>query len=361
MESMLNMEKVIKRLPIVKSPITQHSNYAVPLSIILAYDNFFPWYMQNFVQVFSADNIGISKFGIYYNDNAPAFHEVMEISKYYDEEVYLIEDIIHFVKKKLNTNIYVELAIDSFYIKGKNKYRQRHVQESCMIFGYDDFEENFFAFSYNSDLIFSEIRISYVDVQDAFFSIVQNRITKINEFIDKGASIIRTRTPKKINTEFDIIIFISYIEKYLFSEPLERSPQLNIRITNIRNFGINSFYDLVDYILYASKNMETIRYHDFHILWEHKKELLKRFEYVNEIYLKEMLNEEVCQFKELVKDCNEIRFRFLKNKIRNQKGLYCDDYNFLLNIRVKILNAINKEKQILNKLFHILTKYYLDN
>lgn len=60
-----------RKLDIIDSvPITQHTNYAIPLSIILADAKNLDWFYHHFIQIYSSEKmVGSVKRRIFYCDN----------------------------------------------------------------------------------------------------------------------------------------------------------------------------------------------------------------------------------------------------------------------------------------------------
>lgn len=100
-----------KELPVAKTPITHHSYYAIPLSIILTQEKLMLWYYQYFIQVYAArhcKDIGEIQ-QIYYCDNDILFDDVLErtIREVLPEPEDLIEYLISLVQNDIYTEIYL--------------------------------------------------------------------------------------------------------------------------------------------------------------------------------------------------------------------------------------------------------------
>lgn len=340
----MNLTK--QELPIAKTPITHHSYYAIPLSIIMAQDRFKCWYYQYFIQLYAARHckeIGEIQ-QIYYCDNDVLFDEVLErnIPEMLPDPGSLIEYLITLIHNKT----FIEIYLDCFYIYEA----EEHHFFNALVYGYDLEEHAIMVLAYN-DFLFKPMRISFEKLIASYtFSRKEENRTNREKFV------LRTLKLKDINPEFIPLRFIKDIEKFLKSDGTNQIIELRPWDDYVKSYGINVFYDLTDYIddVIGSIGSEVrLYYHDIHIFSEHKRLLLERLSYVNTLV---DISECIERYIPISEQAEHVRLKYIKYQLEKGVNIYTQisDIEFLRNLQKEVYKITSLEEKILTSILGLL-------
>lgn len=326
-----------------KVPITLHSVYAVPLSIILSDTDYWKWFYQNFMQIFSTPlKNSAAKQELLYYGRGLLFEQVLSIKKL--ENIREIDHIVSKIINYINNSLYAFILMDMFFVKEKSVYKKRHESQNLLFFGYDITERVFYVKGYNHNYVFDTYKIKFDELEESFLYFKNNN--NVNEIF--SISIIQFVRNENI-LEFSVNKIRVGLRNYLNSEnEIDEFKREGHTINELRYFGINAYRDFSNYIEIAINNRYEILYHDFHLFYEHRKLNLERFKYINNLYKK---NIEIDTYYELVIRCNKLRLFYMKNTFQ-QGSLYAQINNkkIMLEIKEEIDKINNEEEKILSKI-----------
>lgn len=108
-----------------KNPVKIYTHHSIPLSIMLLDERLLQWIHEHYVQIFSyVDNENI--FRIDYIEHFKHYREVMEITEIDHTRAGSIPDIEHFIVKAIDSDYYVTVHLDEYYLKNKGAYGHFH-------------------------------------------------------------------------------------------------------------------------------------------------------------------------------------------------------------------------------------------
>ncbi len=175
---------------------------------------------------------------------------------------------------------------DEFYIPDRISYiRKIHFRHEIMIYGYDSDKSLFNVIGYNEKLKYTSSCVSFSEFESSFL----NSIDKTNDIILMKAKDSKSYNP---SYEFDV--------ENVFS----KNTSANFRSIGKPNKGICgiSVYDqLIRYyqdILQNDSNVICDIKH-FHLLYEHKKVMVSRLEYLMENNYIDTKNDLINEFRNL--------------------------------------------------------------
>lgn len=276
-----------KELILSNSPIKGYTIHAYPLSIALNEEKCKPWFYSNYIQLV-CDPDYIENFYDFNN-----LCSILECDKWIDS-IYpgipwirynsIMVNQIHnyadklcdIVKWIIDNNQYLVTHLDDFFITHKEAYNVKHNFHDIMCFGYDDEKSIFKMLAYDSMGNFEKMDISFEDFTKAYES---TQVNSDEPFYNPFKIL-------SIDHDFSYDMDINLIYKSL--ECLLKSKDNLIMRKTIRNvneklvYGLDTYKVLADY--YSLKRDERYDLRPLQILWEHKKCMVMRLEYLSEIY-----------------------------------------------------------------------------
>lgn len=261
-------------------------------------------------------------------------------------------NIIDYVRKQLQKNLYINVHLDEFYISEKDYYDTRHFVHENLIYGYDDDEQVFYAFgiskrqkttqfvipyeefllAYEKGKLFYFCGADYLE-QEGYYPIIVYQIRDGKEF------------------EFTEDVFIGKLTAFL------QPPEEEMVGEDVHVYGSN-IYDWLIQDLTGECDREIVDYRVLHLLYEHKKCIKNRLEYL----LQKGQLSAACQsvyhtINKVIDDFQEIRLLYLK-QLRKEGKL--DSMNKVIEDRetkrtvAKLLQeSVKNEREVLSKLLSV--------
>ena len=337
---------------VAQNEITTYLHRSLPLCVLLAYENYKPWYYCNYIQVFSyEDENGFVELN--YLDTRDSYSEILDVIclgyHLLDKE----NNIVEFVKNKINLGYYIIINLDEYELSNKKDYLKNHFVHPSLIYGYDDDTSTVKAIGFNKERLFIEIEFSYEELKGSYDSSKEY-------FVDYAPwcawSAIQLIKPK-VNAPlfpFSISKFMRDLKEYIYSiEDTYRLYNFEYPREKIK-YGLD-VYDVLGNKLNEMLNGKfSIDYRALHLLSEHKKCLYDKITYIIEKY---RINGDITVHTEslmqLVKTFNDIRLKYLAEAFSNF------DINCLTNTQIQMINEVTKEiKNLKEKEFDVLEKIY---
>lgn len=342
----------LKKLPIVNSPINGYTIHSYPLSIMLNEPKSYEWFYSNYIQVvcnqsfnknfFDFKNIcsiidGDEWINWLYPGNPWIKCESIVLYKDYYKKIY--EIIIWAIKQ----NDYVVITLDEYYLPNKQNYNINHNLHEILCYGYNDEEDIIYALTFNQKGIFEEVKINYSDIQRAYESVriicddKENRVNPIKLLsINKNFSF-----QFNINLVYELLV--NYIES---KDTVGLTKQIYSNSENLI-YGMNTYGVLVEYYSSARDHYDI---RPLHIMYEHKKCMIMRLEYMANLFKDE-------EFIKLKEQYQEIQKMCLIAKRLLIKYMYTLKYKHVNNISLLVDSISEKEQQQIQRLIKILGKY----
>ena len=345
-----------KELPLVSPPILLYVDYAYTLSILRNYSKTDAWFYSNYIQIFyqKKGEGDICKYfitdtyGRVWNPYIPWFnYQSLDRSLVKSLNINIMDLVIN----SLNTNNYVHLYWDEYYVPNGITYNKDHFSHATLIYGYNLTEKCFYTVGFqdtrktenlgSSFYSYDKHKISFNDFEQAYYSDANYVGTEISLM--------------KLNDEFTYNFDLTVLLQQLNDFYLSRNPLLNygthFNANNIYNnsyfrnppgsemiFGMEAYKSLQSFIETAPQDNYKRSFQPIYALWEHKKIMLERIEYLqNNKYLSEKhsLNVSYKQIEKKAKALNDYFIKFIISK--NDK---------LITRMVKILSEIDEHEKI---------------
>jgi len=172
-----------------------------------------------------------------------------------------ISDIVHFVIECLQEEKYVLLGLDELFLSNKDSYQRTSFPHANLIHGYDLETRSFDTTGFNKGMIYGDARIGFHELTTAYYE-NKDRFWITYQLQDADYS-------------YDLPVFKTYLNDFLAGTNTfegHRPPDATFGM-NVVNQLAGRFSDFPDY-------RNDVR--SLHILWEHKKCMLERLDYLHD-------------------------------------------------------------------------------
>lgn len=262
------MGQVKKILPVATPPIVSYLHHAYPLSITFTREETLPWFYSNFVQLYYCFQEDYFKMNFF----APENIFPLILATYIDHKLFsrvIKQDIIQFLVDCIDNDIYIYTYLDEYYVPGRKSFGQVHFKHDTFIFGYD-LEERYFNIAGFSHYTYNTSTISFDALKTAFL-------------YPGPPDDIHLYQWKNTVYEFDKELLRDYIYDYLHAN--NTFTRLRIIDSPFKYkhlvWGLRVYDGLVQYIEMLSEKAPGRRdIIPFHVLYEHKKCMRMRLEYI---------------------------------------------------------------------------------
>lgn len=355
-----------KELLVVTPPIIGYTLHAYPLSIILGNEKCYPWFYSNYIQLVCNPNFSGNFFdfltfcGILENDHwIDSIYPGVPWINRNSIENYIINDCelnLHVVlSSALNNDNYIITALDEFFIPNMKGYQKYHYYHEVLIYGYDTFEHVYKILAFDKQNQFNKLIISYHNVELSF------GYTGTKYFYDKTGKDNYYNPIKflSINDEFSYKLDITLI-KTLLIDYINSSNSLNMLLTmrNINKnlvYGISIYDELSRYFKQFSTCKKKYDIRPLHILWEHKKCMVIRLNFLKKDYVLNDIDDIMSDYQIIEKECMTMRNLLLKYLVNENPEIIKKIILTLSNVKekeytliVRLINSINQLKIVEN-------------
>lgn len=262
-------------LQIGKPPVICYLHHAYPLTAAMAHKDFNAWFFSNYIQLeYNVDCNEINFLTCMICGNC-IYVPILDYRILDLEFLHTCRtDIIDFVINSIDMGYYITTYLDEFFIPDRISYKKMHNRHDIMIFGYDSKEKLFKVVGYNCNRSYSVSNISFSEFNDAYI----NSISKKNDVILFKAKDNLSYQP---SFEFDIKNVKYLLEDYVKS--YDTSDKLRM-LNNPKSsyvYGIQAYKEIIKYYK-SEKSNEQCDIRVPYLLWEHKKAMVSRIEYLSE-------------------------------------------------------------------------------
>ena len=276
------MKKLIVREPLLST----YPEYGSVFSIIPDNELSENWMYSNFVQYYvKKNNLFVSgEELLVYKDHVNFISTVPTLQHYKISEhilhMFTKESLIEALIDFLDNDFYIILLLDRSYIRESRNYKKSPFVHMTLIYGYDEDNEDFYIADNNNYGKYDFLQYKFEDVANAF------KAMNYNDFRDTQ-TINLIRPFNHIHYNFDLDYLIKELKFYLSSYDLKDTYLKNWNPYNPLNYGhdgeVIEYYNLGIYeylkkIINRENNYIGIQ--PFHLVWENKKFMLKRIEFL---------------------------------------------------------------------------------
>jgi hypothetical protein len=349
-------EKMIheKILPMQYPIITSYPMYSNLLSIISNRPKATPWIVNNFVSLFNWDRHNLFIFfqnAIPINHNAVAnvirdnyqvcpwihfqqIHKTFIVRKW--------DNIVDFLIEAIDTEHYIYLILDQFYIPGYAAYKNYKYPHDVLIYGYDLQKKCFYMADNHENYKYSYFACDFSAFNEAYY-LLDDAAEDYNEF-NKCIQLFKLKEDLKRD---DCILDLKYIKNSL-SDYLSSTHSVSQWTSDQSiTYGISVYDRVKKYLLEVIDDKFSINFRSFHLLWDHKKCMSFRMKYI-------MDNGYLDNMDELLKNYMEIEKKSLIHRNKLIKYSVSKDASILQNVIEDIDNIVLREKDILGEFLRIL-------
>ncbi len=312
-----------RKLPITVPPIIGYTIHAYPLSVIFNYNETLPWFLSNYIQLVCDTRYKGNFF------NFSVLPCILEGSKWIDSvypgnpwikrnsiEGYFLRnyniEINDFMINSINHNNYVVLHLDEYYIPDTRSYKIRTFYHENLVYGYNIKDKTYNALGFNGKGIFGDIRISFENFEEG---------VKSNFAYCPDGQIKLLSYNNEYSYEVDLVLISDQLTDFLYSQRTDNNYRTFRNPSQNCVYGLAVYGGLIEYFRLLSEGKV---YHDIrplHILWEHKKCMLLRMEYLLKLYPSTELEEIYNQYQLVEKKCLIMRQYLMKYSISNKPEL----------------------------------------
>jgi len=326
----------IVKLPLAESPIIGLQYIAYTLGIVLNDEESLPWYYSNYIQLVSG-NTFLSAMHFY-----PAWYHTIPflIVQAFKKEITKFGNInIHkFIKDCIDNQLYFYSVFDEFYVPRRLSYGRRHFQHDFLIYGYDEAQQEYILAGFDENRFYRTTTVSFAQFEEAFFS-------EMNEYVH----LLKRNEGLKYN--FNLKRVCELLEDYLYRRNTSErySDGTSLEAISDRHWGLDVYKHLRGYFNSLINGDAWYDIRPLHILYEHKKCMVSRLEYMEK--------------NNYISDCSYLidSYKILENKsmvMRNLQLKYSatSDKKYLRSIVETLAEIEQKEEELLEILIDKIRK-----
>ncbi|APO47189.1 hypothetical protein BS614_26155 [Paenibacillus xylanexedens] len=317
-----------KVLPISNPKVFGFLHHAYPLSIIGNYNDYLPWFHNNFIQLvcnteyFEFKNDHFIDF--YFPNDRLFSYPCLEAFASKPEFLNSDINIIDYVINSINKDCYVYTHVDEFYISERNSHN--HFTHNIFIYGYENEKFNILGFDQNQN--FAKTQVTFEEFGEAYLN------------ADYKLTILYCYN-NYVKPQTNIQSIVRSINDYLLSI---NTNQGNGFLPPNPVFGIRTYEYIKKYIEMIKLSSHQADIRPFHILLEHKSCMVERIVYLKEKkYLRDpSIYSEYQEIENLAKVQRNIILKYILT----------GDSNLLSNLLSSIDLLVIKETNALNKILY---------
>lgn len=326
-----------KQLPIKFPAIYGHPDHAY-FQAIAATDekNYKYWILNNFIQThcnkYASDNI---YFDFMHTYTICPFVDIQLV--WNDIFSAYVNDINTYILHAIDLNYYVYLAVDEYYTAFSSAYKTNTFNHGILIYGYNIEDTCFNAMVYTDSGPKIDYKMPFKECSDAFYGFTSNPFNRNNMII----RLLKRKYPEYMfcieTVTTQLHDYLNSTDSSMFNEYFESHHK------EPRVYGLKVNETLIKCLRTRSPEDDSeITIRDFHILWEHKKCMLERIQYLEQ---HNYINSELSvSYASIEKLSLIIRNSVVKYNLANKKGKSVSKIIDLM------LELTDKESSVLNLL-----------
>lgn len=328
-----------KVLTTIYPPINSFPHQGAIFSMLFAREECKPWLFSNFIQIFSLKNLnlqGVRKGTLDFFNNQYGDWKQFEFKanpwiRFNSIPEYFIEDyninIIDFIKKNLDQEKYLYLSIDRFFIPiYKYSFMKNHSDHEIFVFGYDD-ETQCLYVGDNGEGKYVQSTVDYESFTKSFHSMIA--MFRSNEelyyYSEKSIYILEIIKNAEVNLKSKVFVEETYnnlnihkivndLKEYLLLDNFGDS----YKNSDYYVFGIDCYNELQQFLVCSDEYIK-IDFRAFYSFLQHKKLMLSRMNYLNNIYNVYHLSQ---SYEKIVKKFESIILLILKCNLKKDSSMW---------------------------------------
>lgn len=345
--------------PIEKNiDITLFPYISMFLPVIMGHRKYESWYYSNFINVMCINEKGFYN----YTDDRNFFRRILT-----ENAVQYIR-ALSFSKKtfmdSLFDDYYIYVWIDSCYTGDWSGSKDLHEAHPILIYGMNKDRNIYYCYRFSPD--FGVFQCEY-DIDMVHLSMESARI-EIGDHVDDTHVCIFKLKDIEAENLFDKYRFLQELENYIFStgDRISEYCRAEINISADTNicFGLDVTRNVLE-LLKGNAQNENFDYRLIHLITEHKQLLLRRFEYVSDLFSisNHKLNDLINDYRQITKQYQNVKNCFTKNSLKESQNVSFYKPPKSEKAVLKMVNnyeqLIQKEQIVLKEIYDILHRYLL--
>lgn len=342
-------------LPIEKNPESvTYLFYSTRLAILQAFPVYREWLQQFFLDL-----------KVYYNEtqfNYFFMEEHLEDALSFERLSYEEVDekgidIIVYSRQNIAQGNYINIHLDEYYLSAKDGYHLKHYVHENLIYGYNDKKKVFYAYGFTRRQKMKVFQIPYKEYYRAY--------AKGKVYYQSGAHYLKGDYPWPVILchplpiepyEFTLKELLGCLERYLHPKKSE------MIAGDLHIYGVNVYEYIIDF-LEKQESGDPVDFRTFQLLYEHKKCVKKRIEFVIKKYqLEDITTDIVKGYEEVISGFQRIRLIYLKQLMaEGVMGTFdqtVQDEKTRKNVAKELRRWREKESVILELLYTKLSEKY---
>ncbi|KAA9008675.1 amino acid adenylation domain-containing protein [Paenibacillus spiritus] len=351
----------MKRLRIrLQNKIICYTHNSYLLCILLGYDNMLPWFYENYVQLYYSPSkrLRIKDSEEIWLDFYGGWNEPRRFFdyKYYQREFLADQDIIRFIEGRIDRNQYFHTYLDEFYTIQQGR---EHFVHDIFVYGYDREKRLVHVIGFNAKREFVAYELDYDRFRIAFEEGVRLSRTLDENGGDYYGLEIKCIVDDSYTHSYRLDQLLDQLHDYLHSVNTARKRKIDEYLYCLSDnvFGRDTYAYILDHLKHVREQEGVPDYRAFHTLYEHKKGLSERIQYLAGLYpelpqLKPMAE----QFEKLTQSFNLARLSALRYLVIKDIGLVDsmialvsrgqEEEGVILTELYRLLDAFHKERAI---------------
>lgn len=273
-----------KKLTITIPPIIGRLHIAYPLCVIFNDSRTLSWFHSHYIQLTcnkfitpTHNNLDFCFFDKHMDFDAPDSY--IESYPWLDFKIFKREELSNeplnlmlFIIEQIDFNYCIEVRIDEFYLPNRRATNKKHFRHSILIYGYDLERKTLNTVGFDERMKFKEDEITFKQFQQAFFSlIIDNTDSYYTTFVYK--------LKKHGCYETNLTLIKNQLADYLASTNTTYTIKDINKVSNLV-YGLQTYDYLIKYFELLKENKAVFDIRSLHILWEHKKCMRLRVDFL---------------------------------------------------------------------------------
>ncbi|WP_239615196.1 hypothetical protein [Cohnella mopanensis] len=349
------------KLPICKPPLVGLLRWAHTLAITSSYSDTLPWFYSNFIQLSGNRHFienGEEFFLDFYRGGRAEFDHNNPFLQSHKLSVDVfrmlgLTSLSSFCVEALEKGYYPDVFIDEQWIPHSYAFGSYRLPHHLLIYGYES-GKHFYCQGFDKFGVYGNHKVSFEDLDRAYDSM--SELIQSGQVGEQGTYLFKLDSNYRYR--FDVRSVVNQLQDYLRADTEEnrinRNPEQDV-------LGVEVYDSLLKYFDYARRDDPTLKkradIRQLHILWEHKKTMVDRLDYMKrEGYLTDS-DELVASYKEVANKAMLMRNLYLRAAVAQM-----DDSPFpaarVQNLFLMVEESLNEIKEmetgILHKLLEVL-------
>ena len=257
-----------KMIPFEVSMTETYNCYSFIMGILQSYDNFKQHIWNTFLNLQSCTEKSMKELKITFTDSlwGDMWNSGMAELNLFHFSNFDRKTLKNFLTERLDSDAYLLFySVDEYYLSYSEKYRKQHYYHDLYIYGYED--DYFFVLAY-ADNKLEKLKVKSSEIIDCVLKTKMDSITDFCSF----------RLSKAANIVIDPGHIADVLEDYLLSQN-HTEEQGKVYGMEVWRYVRNSVSSYAKRNIYDSSTFDL---RVFRIIWEHKKIMKARIEYLCE-------------------------------------------------------------------------------